>query len=675
MTRLDITYIRALDCFKSPHNVRTQTDEVADAELEANIGETGIVLQNLIGVKVPRQRGKYEIYGGGRRLEGVHRNIASGKLPDDFMVPVLVLKSSDDAIQMSLAENYYSLRMNPADECRAFQAIIERENKAPADLAKRLGVTEKFVLGRLRLANLAEEVFEALRSGEITLDIAKAYASTSDTGRQAKVFETLEKSYYGQNVNEIRRALAAGSYKGADPKALFIGREAYEAAGGRIDGDLFSDLATEIWRDGAIVDKLVAEKLDAAAAAMREREGLGEVRTVAATSVPYSETFQLARITGTPVPLSDQAEHRKAEIEAEIEAIEAAANEAEDYTDEQSDRLEALEEELGQVTEQACVVSAEDRASAIAYLVLGPNGEPVLHEQFYAEQAPAHGGDADDNDADEGDCDDEMDDESQAQGGETYSLRLRDELAMMKTELLALHVANDPRFALDLGTFIMADEACRLGYSGMPSELRAKLAPARVAGFESDTPAAKAWTDLDQALDRSWLDHGELHERYDAFCALDDAARAAWLGWVVARTLHAVPNGQTGSSFLSHLGAKLGIDVAAWWRPTARNFFDRLTKPAILSLFEGIGGTALKSRYGAARKFELAVSAEKLFAGEVIADADVKERATAWLPAPMQFRTAGAENGDCDWQALENGAGIEEPDAEGIDTEPEAAAA
>src|SRR3546814_20685927 len=54
-------------------------------------------------------------------------------------------------------------------------------------VAARFGKTERFVLGRMRLADLAEPVFEALRKGEITLEVAKAYASTSDTARQTRV--------------------------------------------------------------------------------------------------------------------------------------------------------------------------------------------------------------------------------------------------------------------------------------------------------------------------------------------------------------------------------------------------------------------------------------------------------------------------------------------------------
>ncbi len=282
-------------------------------------------------------------------------------------------------------------------------------------------------------------------------------------------------------------------------------------------------------------------------------------------------------------------------------------------------------------------------------MVLGPNGEPVVHDEYYvaiSEEPDAVeegdvegdlGGDIDGDDQADQASDDEDDGEDAAPETERYSQRLKDELAMMKTELLAVHVANNPHFALDLGTFVMVHEANRLGYSGIPSELRANAPTSRVPGFKSETPAAEAWAKLDESLNRTWLNHAEFQERYDAFCALDDDARAAWLGWAVARTLHAVPDGMTGSGFLDHLGAKLGIDVAAWWRPTARNFFNRVNKSVILTLFEKIGGTRAQESLYASRKFDLEASSEKLFAGQIIAEADVKERALAWLPGPMRF--------------------------------------
>ncbi|MCP3732160.1 ParB/Srx family N-terminal domain-containing protein [Sphingomonas sp. MG17] len=630
----DIIFVKAANCTKSPSNVRKSSDPEADAQLAANIAARGII-QNLVALPVARKKGHYRICAGGRRLDGVHANMAAGVFPADYEIPVKVLTDASDVLEISLSENFFNLEMNPADACRAFQDIIEIEKKTPADIAKRFGLTERFVRGRLRLANLAEPVFEALRENAITLDVAIAYASTSDTSRQASVFEQLAGSYSAGNLNEIRRQLAVGGYKGSDPKAVLVGREAYEAAGGRIDGDLFTDASSEMWLDGDIVDQLAEAALAAAAAQLREREGYAEVRVISAGHVPYMETCNLNRVVGEPIPLTVEAEGRKTAINAELEEIERVAEEAGDYSEEQSSRIEALEDELESLLDTGELVSEADRAAAIAFVVIGSDGQPHVHEQLYREPAePEH--EVDDGDSD--DVDGERDAEPDDNAGPKYSHKLLDELAMMKTELLAVHVASDPHFALDLATFIMVDRAIpTAGYDRPPSELRASAPSPRVHGFESGAPAAEAWAKLEQALDRSWSEHKTLEARYDAFCALGDEVRAAWLGWAVARTLEAVPDGCSGSSFLSHLGTKLGIEVAAWWRPTARNFFDRITKPGILKLFEAIGGLELKSRYAASRKFDLAAAAEKLFSGQVIVENEVKERALVWLPDAMRF--------------------------------------
>lgn len=671
MQLVNIIYVRALDCTVSSHNVRTSSDEVADAELEANIGETGMILQNLIGVPVPRKKGRYEIVGGGRRLECVHRNIASGKLDEDFMVPVLVVKGTRDAIEMSFAENYYNLPMNPADECRAFQGMIEREKKTPADLAKRFGKTERFVLGRLRLANLAEPIFEALRSGEITLDVAKAYAATGDGDRQAQVFEQMEASYYGHTVNEIRRQLASGSYKGGDPKALLVGRDVYLAAGGRVEIDLFSDSATEIWCDGELLERLAAEAMTAAASALREREGFAQVRTLTSCSIPYSETFRMARVEPVPTPFAPEAQSRHDEIVARLEEIETEASEAGEYSDEQCDELDALNEEMEALVDASLQLTPDQKAGAIAYLLIDVEGKPHLHHECFAVE-PEIDEDSGDGDGDgDGGCGEgqaadicgattqDGDDEA-AEPEESYSMRLLDELAIMKTELLAVHVASDPLFALDLATFIAADRATCRGWNAMPSELRTDAAPARVQGFVSETAAAQKWTELEDALDRSWCERIDMADRFDAFCALEDGLRSAWLGWAVARSLHSVPYGQAGSDFLDHLGGSLEIDASTWWRPTARNFFDRLTKPKILDLFEAIGGMELRARHARARKFDLAVSAERIFAGETVVEAEIKERAMSWLPAPMKFAGISASPVDvCDHDAGQIGSAVQ----------------
>jgi ParB family transcriptional regulator, chromosome partitioning protein len=89
------------------------------------------------------------------------------------------------------------------------------------------------------------------------------------------------------------------------------------------------------------------------------------------------------------------------------------------------------------------------------------------------------------------------------------------------------------------------------------------------------------------------------------------------------------------------LGTLLEIETAHWWRPTAANYFDRVAKARTLEALDAAGGPELVSRYAASKKAELASAAERIFSGNFIGEAEVKERALAWVPTIMRF--AGSE--------------------------------
>jgi ParB family chromosome partitioning protein len=65
-------------------------------------------------------------------------------------------------------------------------------------------------------------------------------------------------------------------------------------------------------------------------------------------------------------------------------------------------------------------------------------------------------------------------------------------------------------------------------------------------------------------------------------------------------------------------------------------------KQMILEALADVGGTELSSRFASVKKADLAASAERVFAGTYITDADVRERALAWVPEVMRFATAAA---------------------------------
>ena len=71
--------------------------------------------------------------------------------------------------------------------------------------------------------------------------------------------------------------------------------------------------------------------------------------------------------------------------------------------------------------------------------------------------------------------------------------------------------------------------------------------------------------------------------------------------------------------------------------PTAANYFDRVPKAKTLGGMQEVGGLELSNRYGASKKADLAATAERIFAGNFIAEAEVKERAVQWVPDAMLF--------------------------------------
>jgi ParB family chromosome partitioning protein len=624
---MTIQMIPARNCVLSKTNVRrTAANPTLLAQLKADIAARG-VLQNLIGFGIPKKTGKFEITAGGRRLASVHELIGDGSLPKDYAIPVLVLNDSSNASETSLAENYQRQPMNPADECTAFRHFIDVNGASPEDVAKRFGVTTRFVEGRIRLAGLAPSVFEALRDGAISLDAAQAYGTTSDTDRQEAVFEQMSRSYNRHDANIIRRMMTDETISGEHRLAKLVGRDAYLAAGGRIEADLFAQNADEIWLDSALVASLAAEKMEAAAAALG---GFGTVVTVLDGRPAWDQTQTLRPIRAERIDPTEAERERLAAIEAELDAIEEAADE-EGLTDEESDRVDALNEEAAAIENKTADISDEAKASATAFLVVDADGNPRLFETVYVDPAAvrvtADGG------ALGGRPDAGKENEEPGLGKV-----LRDELAVQRTQLLALHVASDPATAVDLAIFLLADKVAGNNYCYDRGSTLSGEAPSRAPfGFKPEGAAVDQLQAFHAGLDHSWSEHRDTAARFDAFRALDADKRGAWAGWTVSRTLEATLLDEKSAGLQNHLGRALGIDVATWWRPTAVNFFGRIRKPAILDTLAEIGGPEMKSRYASAKKGDIAAAAEKICSGTAIVAAGVRAAALAWVPIEMRY--------------------------------------
>lgn len=274
-------------------NVRRTERDAEVASLAEDIAVAGLE-QNLVVVPAHFTTGeaeadwkdRFEVIAGGRRFQALQLLAAAGRLPADHPVPCRI-KARDEARETSLSENLHRVAMNPADEFEAFAAIAAQwmqNHAAPGAgtspeavqyVAKRFGATTRHVEGRLRLAALCPEVLEALRLGKLSLESAKAYCGTTDHKHQLKVFKTMEKnSWQRHDPRAVRDALRGVTLPLGDGRVIWIGLDAYRAAGGRTETEMFmgSDGEERI-ADVPLLDKLCAEKAEPLLAALAKADG------------------------------------------------------------------------------------------------------------------------------------------------------------------------------------------------------------------------------------------------------------------------------------------------------------------------------------------------------------------------------------------------------------------
>lgn len=253
--------------FRAPENVRhTRLDEDIE-NLAGDIAAHGL-LQSLIGYEQASapSAGKAPaimIVGGGRRLQALRALEEDGVIDGDFPVPVLI-RDADDALELSLAENLQQRSMSPVDEFVAFSMLMQGGTNSPATLAKRFGFSERVVKQRLRLAELAPEILDALAERKITLDSAMAYAATQDRKLQADVFKLeTKKPWEPHKPQNIRWAFNNKGARQSDPLFRYVGEAAYRAAGGDYEDDLFNEDTTDrLLTNPGLLRPLASERID-----------------------------------------------------------------------------------------------------------------------------------------------------------------------------------------------------------------------------------------------------------------------------------------------------------------------------------------------------------------------------------------------------------------------------
>ncbi|MFC5357996.1 ParB/RepB/Spo0J family partition protein [Azospirillum himalayense] len=606
------------------------------------------------------ETGVYEVPVGGRRFRALELLVKQKRMSKTQPVPCVV-RTAGLAEEDSLAENVQRAPLHPLDQFRAFQTLREA-GLGEEEIAARFFVAPGVVKQRLKLAAVAPALLDAYAEDRMTLEQLMAFTVSGDHARQEQVWEALSRAY-SREPYQIRRLLTEGAVRASDKRALFVGVEAYEAAGGAVMRDLFQHDDGGWLQDPALLDRLVAEKLEAEAATVRA-EGWTWVEV--ALAFPYGHSRGLRRLVGEPVPLSEAEQATYDALHAEYERLEASELAEAEELDRVARRLAEIDVELRALEERPLVYETAEVARAGVFVSVDVEGQLQVDRGYVRPEdeapvepvAPAGGEETSAVPAGGGPVAAQP---AAIAGGASVSApvpvtgaatseedeglrplpeRLLIELSVHRTLALRDALANDPdtAFLAALHALCLRTFTQRLGASCLELELKS-------AGFGVQPPdlAASAAARAIDARQRAWSAQlpGEPAALWETLVGFDGDSRAALFAHCVSFGVNAVHEpwnrAPQRAAYADLLAGAVGLDMAAaGWTATVDSYLGRVPKARILEAVREARGPEAAQLIDHLRKPDMAKEAERLLAG------------SGWLPEPLRRPlepAAGADAG------------------------------
>ena len=589
----------------APENVRkTPADPVAEAEMKASIATHGLLENLVVRMDGPADAGAYAVIAGGRRLAAMKALAEDGTIDADHPVPCLVAADPAMAGELSLAENIVRIAMHPADQVIAFSKLADA-GLSVGSIAARFGTAERLVEQRLRLGNVAPDLLDAYRADEIDLEVLKAFSVTPDHARQMAAWEQVAGQGYRPSAWQVKRLLTEERIPGTSAVARFVGVEPYEAAGGKVLRDLFSnDDDSAVWFDDpALLNNLAMENL---------RVFKDELETrwkwaTAMVEVDWNTTARYGRIYPEP---AERTPEEQAEIE-KLKARQGVLAELDDdaWTEELVREAETIEERLDEIEggiEARAVYRREDFGIAGCIATIGRDGTlQVIHGLVRPEDMPkepeaagntgARSGDGNDGDghtaeagtgtdagrisvpAMSGPMNLPKDREAEARKEAGVGIGLADDLRSIRTALVKARLAGDFEAAFDLMLFQLGRSVFTDGYKAHALDIAVRETADRPTMRMNDADFA-SWSPGEAMLeDRSglsfdWLEIEDDGESFAALRELSQGEKQALFAACVARTV----KGQLAFEPLARpelevTVARLDIDFAQPCAPDGRH--------------------------------------------------------------------------------------------------------
>ena len=154
----ELKLIRISDIQKNPYQPRKEFSKEKIEELAQSIKENGLI-QPIIVRQSPVIG--YEILAGERRYRA---SIEAGLSE----VPVIIKKLSDqDMMVHSIIENLQREDLNPIEEAKAYQSLIDK-GYTHADIAEKMGKSRPYITNLVRLLTLPDFILKEVETGKLS---------------------------------------------------------------------------------------------------------------------------------------------------------------------------------------------------------------------------------------------------------------------------------------------------------------------------------------------------------------------------------------------------------------------------------------------------------------------------------------------------------------------------
>lgn len=173
--------VQIKDIQKNPYQPRKEFSEEKIQELAQSIKENGLI-QPIIVRKSPVLG--YEILAGERRYRA---SIAAGLSE----VPVIVKQLSDqDMMLHSIIENLQRENLNPIEEAKAYQSLIDK-GFTHTEVAEKMGKSRPYITNLVRLLGLPKHILIEVESGKLSQAHARLLIQLS-SDKQDKLLNRIQ---------------------------------------------------------------------------------------------------------------------------------------------------------------------------------------------------------------------------------------------------------------------------------------------------------------------------------------------------------------------------------------------------------------------------------------------------------------------------------------------------